>query len=69
MKRSELKTFTFEDKCKITKKKDTALSAPIYPCLSDHFKKQTSEARTQLTRNSAFSSLKNMSVRCMKGSG
>ena len=57
MKRSELKTFTFKDKCKITKK-DTALSALIYPCLSDHFKKQTSEARTQLTRNSAFSSLK-----------
>ena len=71
-KRDEKKwteTFTFENKCKITKKKDTALSAPIYPCLSDHFKKQTSEARTQLTRNSAFSSLKNMSVRCMKGSG
>ena len=58
MKRSELKTFTFEDKCKIIMKKDTALSALIYPCLSDHFNKQTSEARTQLARNSAFSSLK-----------
>jgi len=66
MKRSELKTFTFEDKCKITKK-DTALSALFYPCLSDHFNKQTSEARTKLTRKSAFSSQKIMSVRCMKG--
>ena len=69
MKRSELKTFTFEDKCKIIMKKDTALSALIYPCLSDHFNKQTSEARTQLARNSAFSLLKKVSVRCIKGLG
>jgi len=63
MKRSELKTFTFEDKCKITKKKDTALSAPIYPCLSDHFKKQTSDAQFGILFT------RNMSVWCMKGSG